>query len=315
MGIVVLGFVIGLSRSTVQGQQGSGERPVSGDAVLQASAGRSEVVIRTSDRLAGAIGSLVWDEVEFIDRFDHGRELQSASSFGVDHPGDRHRPYVAEEFNPTEAGSRRDGDGPTSTSQLLDLVCDPELGRLRTRTRMAFWLAPGERSAGRLARNTTQLSNHILEKAVRVGLPGTPQALDYRVTFHVPDTEHHTFGQFEVLTGYMPSQFGVFLGFDEESQELVELNDGPGEQALPVVLSTEDGSYAMGALAFEVDHRCRGPGYGRFRFPAQGVTKWNVVYRVREAQGIDIGPYRFRIAVLFGKRDEVLASLVRLTSH
>ena len=34
---------------------------VSGDSVIRAKAGKSEIVIRTTQRLAGAIDSLTWD--------------------------------------------------------------------------------------------------------------------------------------------------------------------------------------------------------------------------------------------------------------
>ena len=83
--------------------------PTTGDAVIRGPAGPSEIVITTRSRVAGAIDSLTWGGREFIDSFDHGRQLQSASNFDG---GGR---FVPETFNPTEAGSRADGRGPTST--------------------------------------------------------------------------------------------------------------------------------------------------------------------------------------------------------
>src|SRR5215218_2997854 len=52
-----------------------------GNTTIKARAGRSDIVIITTARLAGAIHSVTWDGKEFIDSFDHGRQLQSASSF------------------------------------------------------------------------------------------------------------------------------------------------------------------------------------------------------------------------------------------
>ena len=75
------------------------EPNVSGNAVIRAPAGRSEIAITTTSRVAGAIHSLTWDGKEFIDSADHGRQLQSASNFDV--AGD----FTPETFNPTEAGS------------------------------------------------------------------------------------------------------------------------------------------------------------------------------------------------------------------
>ena len=52
-----------------------------GDAVIRAPFGGSEIVVTTTARLAGAIHSVRWKGKEFIDSADHGRQLQSASSF------------------------------------------------------------------------------------------------------------------------------------------------------------------------------------------------------------------------------------------
>ena|GEM_PF-5196778 len=164
---------------------------VSGDSVIRAPAGPSEIVITTTSRLAGAIHSLTWGGREFIDSADHGRQLQSAANF------DAGKPFFPEVFNPTEAGSSADGQ--ISTSRLLELkIAERELA---TRTQMAFWLRPGERSEGHLAYNDQVLSNHLLTKRVRIGYKNLPQAIEYVATFTVPAGERHTFAQFEALTG------------------------------------------------------------------------------------------------------------------
>ena len=66
------------------------------------------VTVTASHRTAGAIEFLRWGGIEFINAYDHGRELQSAASFDG----------LTECDNPTEAGSRRDGEGPRSSSLL-----------------------------------------------------------------------------------------------------------------------------------------------------------------------------------------------------
>ena len=87
-----------------------------GDAQIRARAGGSEIIVTTAARFAGAIQSLTWDGVEFINSADHGRELQSACSF------DNTSMANAETFNPTEAGSRSDGAGPVATRLLATSV-------------------------------------------------------------------------------------------------------------------------------------------------------------------------------------------------
>ena len=276
-------------------QQREGAKPPQemppGDAVVRAPLGPSEIVITTTTRLAGAIHSLTWNGREFIDSTDHGRQLQSASSF------DNAPAAGPETFNPTEAGSRRDGAGPRSTSRLLELSTVDNV--LRTRTQMAFWLTPGERSSGQLARNASALSRHVLHKEVRIGAFGLPNVLDYAVTFEVPEDESHATAQFEALTGYMPADFSVFHRFVRAKGVLEPLSDGPGEQSEPVVLSTPDGNYAMGIISTEPPpRRMLGPSYGRFRFPAEKVVKWNCVFRLRD--GVPPGAYRFRLYVSVG---------------
>src|SRR5262249_8232776 len=202
------------------------EEPPSGDGVIRSKAGPSEIVITTTSRVAGAIHSLTWNGKEFIDSADHGRQLQSACSF---HSGDM-KDFWAEAYNPTEAGSRKDGAGPKSSSKLLAI--DAHGRELTTKTQMAFWLAPGEKSEGHPAKNDRVLSDQVVSKRVRIGYQELAHAIEYEVTFTVPDYEERTFAQFEVLTGYMPAEFSRFEKFNPQTGELKPVDDGPGEQEL-----------------------------------------------------------------------------------
>jgi hypothetical protein len=277
-----------------------------GDAEIRRRAGPSWIVLRTTSRLAGAVDSLTWNGKEFIDSFDHGRQLQSAASFGDGGPD-----FWAETYNPTEAGSRADGTGPTTTSVLLSLKAEAD--RLETRTRMAFWLKPGESSEGRPARNRTALSDHIVSKRITLGWAGLDHVLEYRVLFTVPRGESHRFAQFEAVTGYMPAEFSRFLAYDPARGGLCELSDGPGEQSLPVVLATPSGTHAMGV--YSPDQPSGGfehAGYGRFRFPAERVVKWNCVFRIRPPGGVRAGDHPFRTYVLVGSLADVTTAMKEL---
>jgi hypothetical protein len=278
--------------------------PPNANAVIRGRAGPSDIVITTTERLAGAIHSLTWNGKEFIDSADHGRQLQSAASFDCAKPGE----FWAECYNPTEAGSGADGAGPKSSSKLLRLRAQD--AELETLTQMAFWLAPGETSSGRPALNDAVLSRHLVKKRVRIGYQDLPHVVDYEVVFSVPPGERHTYAQFEALTGYMPPEFGKFLKYDARSGKLDDLDDGPGEQARPVVLATASGSNAMGV--FSPDQPSSGfeeAGYGRFRFVPENVVKWNCVFRVRDQKEIAAGDYRFRVFVAVGTLDDVRRSL------
>lgn len=135
---------------------------------------------------------------------------------------------------------------------------------------------------------------------------------EYDVTFTVPDGERHTLAQFEALTAYLPPDFSKFWTFRENSGQLEKLDDGPGEQAHPVVFSTNDGAHALGILgARRAPPGPFGPLYGRFRFAAEKVVKWNCVYRARAASVV-AGSYDFRLWVVIGTLDDVRQSLAAL---
>lgn len=277
---------------------------VSGDAVIRRAAGGAEIVITTTSRLAGAIHSLTWGGREFIDSLDHGRQLQSASNLDVDGK------LLNECFNPTEAGCERDMAGPTSTSRLLYLSARDR--ELVTVTQMAFWLRPGQTSGGNLALNTTALSNHLLEKHVRIGVGELDHAIRHAVTFTLPADERHERATFEILTGYMPPEFSTFLGLRPDGS-LEEIGPGPGEQPHPVVLATADGKHAMGCWSPARSRTTgRPPSYGRFAFPDHHVVKWNCVVREADKAGLDAGTHPYLVYSAVGTREQVRKTLVAL---
>jgi len=273
-----------------------------GNATIRAQAGNSEIVIRTTARLAGAIHSLTWNGREFINSYDHGRQLQSASNL------DSGTPIAAETYNPTEAGSRRDSTGDQPSSRLLHCRVEPKA--LQTLTQMAFWLPPGEKSGANPAKNTTLLSDHLLTKRVRIGYKELPHVITYDVVFSVPIGERHTQAVFEALTGYMPPEFAEFRQFNLQTGELEPLSDGPGEGPQPVVFSVAGGTHAMGIYAPpQPAPNTTGPTYGRFRFRAEKVVKWNCVFRVVDKNGIAPGEYAYRMFVIVGDLTTVRDSL------
>jgi hypothetical protein len=277
----------------------------SGDAEIRSTVEGDQLVLRTTSRLAGAVDSITWRGQEFIDSHDHGRQLQSAINL------DLSSSFQPETFNPTEAGSRDDGNGESSTSRLLRMKIGKD--QLETRTQMAFWLPPGGKSDGHPAKNRTPLSNHVLTKRVQLSPKGWENLIVYETTFHLPFDELHRYAQFEVLTGYMPEAFENFYGLDAKTGKLKLLSDGPGEQSMPVILSTKDEKFAMGVLSLEKRNSpWRGPGYGRFRFSPQKVVKWNLVYRFRQEHSIKAGPCVFNSYVGIGSLEKVRQTFVRL---
>lgn len=285
-------------------------QPPDAQGVIRAKAGDSDIVITTTNRTAGAIHSLTWGGKEFIDSTDHGRQLQSASNLDC-----RLKDFHPEVFNPTEAGSRADGAGPTSSSKVVRFAASDN--QLSTANYMAFWLKPGEKSGGFPAMNASVTSRHMLQKEVRIGCENLPHAIEYNVAFTLPFDEHHNRAQFETLTGYMPAEFSQFWRFDVKAMKLLELSYGPGEQEMPVVLATPDGKFAMGIFAPPEQTGAEGypkqqPSYGRWRFVPERVVKWNCVYRVQDPKP---GEYHYRMFVAVGSLEDVRVTLAELAKR
>jgi hypothetical protein len=288
------------------GAMALGEEPPSGEWTLRGPGpGGREVVLRGTERTAGAVASMVWDGREFLDATDHGRELQSAANF------DAGTPYTDETFNPTEAGSMSDSAGPRSTSRLLHVVVGERT--VQTSVQMAFWLRPGERSNGQLAKNDRALSNHVLTKRIALGWGELASVIRYDVTFSMPNDERHTYAQFEALTAYQPASFGRFHRYEAAMKRLVPADDDLRESPRPPVMATEDGRQALGVYSpQQPSPGWSEAGYGLFRFPAAGVVKWNCVFRERDASGVPAGERTYRQFVVFGTLEDVEQALVRL---
>jgi hypothetical protein len=265
-----------------------------GDLQIRSPAADEPVIVSTSERFAGAVSSLVYRGVEYIDIHDHGRQLQSASSFDLLH----------ECFNPTEAGNRNDRGRPTS--RLLAASAGP--GWLQTRTDMAFWLPPGHppddpcgaRGEVRAAVNSTDRGGHILTKRVSF-VEGVPNLFAYDAAFFVP--ERHDSAVFEAATAYLPPEFSARWRLNLRTGALAPAM-ADGEQAMPVILAMPGGAHAMGVWSPGLPQA--GLGYGTFAFPGV-VMKWNCVYREKNvAAGTT---YRYRCYVAVGTLGEVIDTL------
>ncbi|MFZ6780801.1 hypothetical protein ACO0LD_28545 [Undibacterium sp. Ji83W] len=260
------------------------------DQTISAMAGPWPITIRTCSYDAGAVCSLTWRGKEFINDYDHGRQLQSASSFD----------NLGESFNPTEAGAAvpYNGVNPSVSSSILQGEWATS-NVLATQTQMAFWNPVGG----------SQVSNHILNKRITIGLPNMAHVIEYLTQFTIPSNESHSFGVFEALTGYMPPEFSKFYTFDVRNNAVMEapISDGPGEQNLPIIFATPDGGWAMGIYSPEAPQATfAGLGYGRFRFP--DTVKWNNVFRIYNPSGT----YHFRSYVIVGSLENVRVSMTQL---
>jgi len=274
-----------------------------GRASISAPFNGSPITVGISSRMAGAIDSLTWGGTQFINAFDHGRELQSASSYDG----------YGECLNPTEAGSNGDGRGPGSTSLLMALTLGP--GQFETRTRMAYWMRPGERS-GSCPKGpgpyASPRSDDVLTKRITLGAEGVANAIAYRATFTT--AQPHAAATFEAATAYMPGQFNRFLTYDPATGALAPLSPGPGEQTKPVILATPDGARALGVYSPALPQAGQDGGYGRFDFshlPSAGnaTVKWNCVFR---EGAIPAGSRSYTCYALVGTLEDVTRGMSAL---
>lgn len=130
----------------------------------------SVLVVTVSARDAGAVSSLIYRGKELVNDFDHGRQLQVAWSYND----------ADEAYNPTEAGSERDGKGLHSTSQLISVRV--ESNTLRTVSHPAYWRDVNVPEQYR--KNTGLVTKDLLAKQITLGYQGDPHVLvfDTKVT-------------------------------------------------------------------------------------------------------------------------------------
>lgn len=278
--------------------------------------------------MGGAIESLTWKGKEFINSADHGRLMQSASSFNK----------LGECYNPTEAGSTYDKRG-KSSSQLIQFSA--EGNRLTSTSRPAYWRncvrdkdrratsARADSSTPRLLQSIggeeefSKPSDHTFSKDVTIGFEGHPNIIVYKVTFQIPDSYPFTQAVFEPLTAYMPtstvSEFFRYAPLGKARcswPEMCRLPDAPKghSQTLPLILSSADGEYAMGIyspdVAFAAGSRARENFYNFFSSPA--VVKWNVT-AVRDNPSA--GEYSFTEYVVVGSKEQVKDGIDLLYTH
>src|SRR4051812_25960437 len=147
------------------------------------------LTVGTSNQFAGAVSSIKWNGKEYINNWDHGRQLQVNMQF--------FNRYCC--YNPYEAGSFEDAKGPTSTSKLLSLSASGN--RLESTTQMAwnfreynFNPVPADSCSDPalwlpLTRGPyqTPLSDYRVHKTVTIGFAGIPNVIEYLVDEFIPE--------------------------------------------------------------------------------------------------------------------------------
>lgn len=283
------------------------------DRSISKSANGSTIVLTASgERFAGAIASLRYRGVEYIDIADHGRQMQSAIQ--LDEYG--------ECWNPNEAGSRRDGTKFTSESDLQFISSSGNV--LRTQTRPAFWLSANEHygrdcnpalpNRGQRAINTVAVSNFILNRTSQFHSNAIPNVIDVNVSWTMASS--HAFTNTEASTGYLPHSFRTFLTYDRAQRRLTKVvatpQDSPAQHTrLPVIIAQANGRHAMGAWSPAIMTGTPRSYMAYFDFfdDPNPTTKWACVFGQTNVRQGEVYSYSCPVAV--GTVDEVISAINR----
>ena len=284
-------------------------------------AGKRILIKASPIKFAGAIYSLIYDGLEFIDATDHGRELQSASSF--DNGG--------ECFNPTEAGSGADYQKNSSTSVLLS--ADMTSSKMSTHSQTAFWLYGAQKSGACVSGgNLTQvpLSPQHLKKTVSMNYKGDPSVVEYLVEFMNPKGMIKSSGAYEIITGYLTGSVSQLWTVDPANNSVVFQNgyqslstslgfpnntflSNRADKHVPIMVSTADGKHAMGVLMPRDGQLQIGRPNSSFNgtefFHFTNLNKWSLSYWDGNPDQADL---KFRVLIVVGDKSTVSRKLYAL---
>lgn len=242
----------------------------------------SKIFMGISKRTAGAVDSLMFDNVEFINATDHGRELQIAGVSSWE-----------EGYNPTEAGSCNDGSGYATSSSLNTLIFKPN--SLFTSVTPAFWRKPGNTLCGLGNNTTTSAENYRFHKNISIGeIPGMPNVIHYAIQVdineHVPQDPRNSYMRFELPTAYHGGDFNRMFQFNKENSTLIEITNlscmigGACASENSLIYATANLSHALGVCAgreagadFAARERYLAFGNLDNSSPFASTTKWSVV--------------------------------------
>ena len=309
-----------------------------GNAIVGGSSGGSPIMLRSESRYAGAISSLQWKGREFINTGpsgSKGRLLQYA--YQINGQG--------ECYNPTEAGSRHDGNAPTTTSRCKLSWGAAASGRapatLVTMVEPSYWISAFYRDAENspaqnhcnghaTVGNGAQLfaANQMITKRVtiapRVGGAQFRDVVEFLGDVTIADRGIQSI-RFEAPTGHLTGFFTNAYVYDTARGDLIPIGNG-GHQTLPPIYASADGGYAMGVYTPDLPSADEWePGYQLSYYAppaatpdadpttpeAETTSKWTLVYKPPVNPD---GVYTFRGYLVLGTLASVQATMGKLAA-
>ncbi|MWV20781.1 hypothetical protein FVE89_01925 [Methylobacterium sp. 2A] len=249
-----------------------------GTLLLTQPFGRSEIALRLSRRVAGAIDGLTWNGVAFLADADPGDALQARVTLGP-----------APERRASEAG---DGSG---AQRLRSLRAGRSWAETVTRLR---WGGPDG------------APDIILHKRVGLGLPGLGNAVEVQTRFALAEPASAI--RFEPLAAAVPADFTEAWRFDPATGALSRIDPAAGDRPQPVILALPEGSHAIGIWSPappEGDAAVPRAGFAIRSGP--GATRLSCAFRVAQAAA---GTHDFACYALVGSLADVRNALRSLTA-
>jgi alpha-tubulin suppressor-like RCC1 family protein len=280
------------------------------------------LTVSTSSQFAGAISSIKWGGHEYINNWDHGRQLQLNMQF--------FNRYCC--YNPYEAGSFEDARLSTSTSKLLSISASGN--HLEANTQMAwnyreFNLNPGPTDyCGDptqwlpLPRGpyTNPLSDYTLHKTVTIGFAGIPNVIEYLAEEFIPEPVLKGNNNLTAVVNY---EFNSIRSWDPVSGDYRVIRAAGGVDDRIKVVSTADGSYAMGLYGPELLQPFGDVGVANWWFvappdpatpdPTYPCVHFGLVDRYNSFNGP--GTKNNRAYFVVGNLSQVKDSLIALHTH
>merc|ERR1712179_22601 len=248
----------------------------------------SNVFLSCSKRTGGAVDSLVWNNKEFINNWDHGRQLQTAMT--VQNYG--------ECWNPTEAGGRSDGIDKETKTILTNITAAGNV--LNTVSLPAYWVRGDDTTripsgkycpAGQGSYNSEDTHPYEFRKNVTIGCFDLDNCIEFAMIAELgdsPDMPPFTgFAQLEAPTAYLNSDFTDVSYLDAATGTLEHVDYPTKEETEQlVIIHTKDEEHALAAVTkprLKTSSGAPGLHYGYFKFNIQKFDqktfKWSVVIR------------------------------------
>jgi hypothetical protein len=273
-----------------------------GNAVV----GTRALKVTTSSQFAGAVDGVYFGGCNFVNNYDHGRQIQAAS-------WDR---GMGEANNPNEAGWH--GDRDSTSSVLLSLKAGSS--SIATVVHPAYYLRNGETSpfcpkviTAPPPPGETFSRDPYFSKKIMVNVDGDPHIFSIFSQMHI--VKPMTSTTFQPSFVALNREFSVFHELGEDFvYKTINYNTRPRAGTRPVILSTVDGCYAMGVYSPSQDGTrtvYSGSYYdwGNLQNPGNDTANLSVAYSYPSTLQGDISQIVYFVV---GKLDDVRPKLQAL---